>query len=116
LLANPSEEGEMTMYAALTVRKLKPGSYDQWRQAWEGGGEEEMPEGVEVYILRNVKDPDEIIAFGLFETDIEEMRASFDVDAEKKRHEAMAPHIDSVGADGMYEVIERIGARTGTAN
>jgi hypothetical protein len=114
--ANPSEEGQMTMYAALTVRKLKSGSYDQWRQAWEGGGEEEMPEGVEVYILRNVKDPDEIIAFGLFETDIEEMRASFDVDAERKRHEAMAPHVESVGADGMYEVIERIDAKTSSRN
>lgn len=104
----------MTMYSALTVRKLKPGSYEQWRQAWEGGGEEEMPAGVEVFILRNVKDPDEIIAFGLFEGDVDEMRASFDQDAERTRQEAMAPHIESVGADGMYEVIERIGAKTGT--
>ena len=106
----------MTMFSALTVRKLKPGSYDDWRQAWEGGGEEEMPEGVEVYILRNMKDPDEIIAFGLFERDPDEMRASFDEDAERKRHEAMAPYIESVGADGIYEVIERIGAKTGTRN
>jgi hypothetical protein len=104
----------MTMYSALTVRKLKPGTYDQWRKAWEGE-EEEMPEGVEVYILRNLKDPDEIIAFGLFEGDVEQMRASFDVDAERRRQEAMAPYIESVGADGMYEVIERIGAKTGAA-
>jgi hypothetical protein len=103
----------MTMYSALTVRKLKPGTYDEWRKAWEGPGEEEMPEGVEVYILRNVKDPNEIIAFGLFEGDVDEMRASFDEDEERKRKEAMAPYIESVGADGMYEVIERIGAKTG---
>jgi hypothetical protein len=105
----------MTMYSALTVRRLKPGTYDQWRQAWEGD-QEEMPEGVEVFILRNIKDPDEIIAFGLFETDVEEMRSSFDPEAERKRHEAMAPYIESVGADGMYEVIERIGAQTGARN
>jgi hypothetical protein len=105
----------MTMYSALTVRRLKPGAYDKWRKAWQGD-EEEMPEGVEVYILRNLKDPDEIIAFGLFETDVEEMRASFDPEAERKRQEEMAPHIESVGADGMYEVIERIGAKSGARN
>lgn len=105
----------MTMYSALTVRKLKPGTYDDWRKAWEGD-EEEMPEGVEVYVLRNLKDPDEIIAFGMFEGDIEEMKSSFDVEAEQKRHEAMAPYVESVGADGMYEVIERIGAKTGARN
>ena len=26
----------MAKYVALTVRKLKPGSYDDWRKAWEG--------------------------------------------------------------------------------
>jgi hypothetical protein len=102
----------MTMYSALTVRKLKPGSYDEWRKAWDPGSEE-MPEGIEVYILRNLKDPDEIIAFGLIEGDIDEIKASFDEDEERKRSEAMAPHIESVGADGMYEVIERIGAKVG---
>jgi hypothetical protein len=116
-LANVEEGGGMTMYSALTVRKLKPGTYDQWRKAWEGpGGEEDMPEGVEVYVLRNLKDPDEIIAFGLFEGDVDEMKASFDPEEERKRQEAMAPYIESVGADGMYEVIERIGAKAGVRN
>jgi hypothetical protein len=114
-LANVPRGEAMTMYSALTVRKLKPGTYDQWRKAWEGD-EEDMPEGVEVYVLRNLKDPDEIIAFGLFEGDVEAMRASFDVDAERQRQEAMAPYIESVGADGMYEVIEHIGAKTGARN
>jgi hypothetical protein len=104
----------MTMYAALTVRKLKPGAYDEWRKAWEGEGEEDMPEGVEVYVLRNTKDPDEVIAFGLFEGDPEAMRESFDQEKEQRRQDAMAPHVESVGADGMYEVVERIGARTGS--
>ena len=64
----------MTMYAALTVRKLKAGSYDEWRKAWEGDPED-MPEGGEVYIIRNLKDPDEIIAFGLIEGDIDAIKA-----------------------------------------
>jgi hypothetical protein len=102
----------MTMYAALTVRKLKPGTYDEWRKAW-GGDEDNMPEGAEAYIIRNLKDPDEIIAFGFIEGDMEEIKASMNPDEEKARHEAMAPYIESVGADGVYEVIDHIGAKTG---
>lgn len=99
----------MGKYCALTVRKLKPGSYDDWRAAWWPESEtEEMPDGGEVFIVRNLKDPDEVIAFGIFEGDIEEMRKMMDPETEKKRQDAMAPHVESVGADGMYEVVEHI--------
>jgi hypothetical protein len=108
-LANVSKGGDMGTYCALTVRKLKPGSYDEWRKAWWPETEgEEMPEGGQVFIVRNLKDPDEVIAFGLFEGDLEEMQKTMDPETEKKRQDAMAPHIDSVGADGVYEVIEHI--------
>ena len=104
----------MATYCALTVRKLKPGSYDEWREAWWPESEtEDMPEGAQVYIVRNTKDPDEIIAFGIFEGSLEEMRQSMDPETEKKRRDAMAPYIESTGADGMYEVIEHIDAKTG---
>ena len=98
----------MPTYSALTVRKLKPGTYEDWRKAW-GGSDEEMPKGVQAYILRNLKDPDEIIAFGLIEGELDQIRATMDPDAERARQEAMAPFIESIGADGIYEVIERIG-------
>jgi hypothetical protein len=98
--------------AALTVRKLKPGTYDEWRKAWQGD-DEDMPDGVDVYILRNTKDPDEIIAFGLIEGNMDEIRASMDPEADKARQEGMAPYVESVGADGIYDVIERIEAKTG---
>ena len=99
----------MPKYCALTVRKLKPGSYDEWRQAW-WPEDDQTPENAEVYILRNRKDPDEIIAFGLVEGDIDEIMGSFDEETERKRQEAMAPYVESTGADGVYEVIEHIGA------
>ena len=73
----------------------------------------DMPEGAEVYILRNKKDPDEIIAFGLVEGNLEEIMASMDPAKEEARQASMAPFIESVGADGIYDVIERIGAKTG---
>ena len=96
------------MHVALTVRKLKPGSYDEWRKAWDPGGN--WPEGSrKAYILRNVSDPNEIIAFGMFESDMEALRndASF-AETQSKRFEAMAPYVESTGADGLYEVVEEI--------
>ena len=96
----------MAKYAALTVRKLKPGSYDEWRQAWQG---DEWPEGVHAYILRNLNDPDEIIAFGLTERDPESFQNDPNMETEqRKRNEAMAPHVESTGADGFYEVIDEV--------
>jgi len=101
----------MTMYCALTVRKLKPGTYDDWRKAW--GSDEDIPEGAEAYIVRNLNDPNEIVAFGLIEGNMDEIKEMMDEDQERARQEAMAPYIESTGADGIYEVIERIGAKTG---
>lgn len=99
----------MGTYCALTVRKLKPGSYEQWREAWWPESErEEIPEGGQVFIVRNLKDEDEIIAFGLFEGELDQLKDMMDPETEKKRQDAMAPHIESVGADGVYEVIEHI--------
>jgi hypothetical protein len=105
----------MATYCALTVRKLKPGSYDEWRKAWwPEDSTEELPENGEVYIVRNVKEPDEIIAFGLFTGDLEEFEKSMDPEEERKRQEAMAPFIESIGADGVFEVIEKIGLGFGS--
>jgi hypothetical protein len=93
-------------HVALTVRKLKPGSYDDWRRAWEGDPEN-WPEGVHAYILRNVNDPDEIIAFGMTERPIEQVREEIR-EEQRARVEAMAPYVESIGADGLYEVIDEV--------
>jgi hypothetical protein len=105
------------VFAALTVRKLKPGSYDEWRQAWQP---EEWPEGSQqAYILRNVNDPDEIIAFGFFEGDLDAVRSDDRMrEMQQRRFDRMAPFVDSTGADSLYEVIEvvtpeRAGAAAG---
>ena len=61
----------MAKWVALTARKLKPGSYDDWRQAWDSG---DAPEGVTAYICRNVNDPDEIVAFGIIDASAEQVQ------------------------------------------
>jgi hypothetical protein len=89
--------------AFLTVRRLKSGSYSDWRKAWEP---DEWPEGfTRAYILRNRDDPDEVIAFGFYEGDVDVVRGSPD---QRERIERMAPYVESTGADGVYEVIEEV--------
>jgi hypothetical protein len=94
-------------FVPLTVRRLRPGTYDEWRRAW-GPDDDQWPEGSQkAYILRNVQDPDEIVAFGFFEGDPTALRddPSF-AETQRKRFEAMAPFVESTGADALYEVIE----------
>ena len=100
------EVASVSKYAALTVRRLKDGSYDEWRRAWEP---DEWPEGVHAYILRNVNDPNEIIAFGLSERSPDEFQRDERMQQqERERQERMAQHVESVGADGFFEVIDEV--------
>jgi hypothetical protein len=95
-------------YVALTVRKLKPDSYDDWRKAWEGD-RSDFPKGARAYVCRNLKDPDEIVAFGMVEMDdISEMGSDEMRQAQEERTQAMAPYVESVGTDAVYEVIDEI--------
>jgi hypothetical protein len=95
------------MYAFLTVRKLKSGSYDDWRKAWQPDW---WPEGSKrAYILRNADDPDEVIAFGFYEGGLSEARRDPKLqEMQRGRFERMAPYVDSTGADGVYEVVEEV--------
>ena len=61
------------MLCFLTARRLKPGSYDRFRQAWEP---DEWPAGfLRAYHLRNPQDEDQVVSFGLFEGTMEDYRS-----------------------------------------
>lgn len=95
------------MICALTVRKLKPGTFDQFREAFMGGMEEDPPEGfVRFNMLRNTEDPDEVISFGFFEGTVEQLREIAAKEGYDEQLERIAPLVESVGADGLYEIVE----------
>lgn len=96
------------MICALTVRRLKPGTFDQFREAFmRGVTDERLPQGwVRFNMVRNSNDPDEVICFGFFDGDIESMRANAAGAGYQDQQAAIAPFVESVGADGFYEVIE----------
>lgn len=98
------------MLCFLTVRRLKPGAFERFRAAWEP---EEWPAGfVRAYHLRNPENHDEVISFGLFEgtlADYRTLRAdSVAGQVEEKRQHEMAEFVESVGLDGVFEVIDEV--------
>lgn len=96
------------MLCALTVRKLKPGSMEDFKKAFVPSPEVEAPPGWKrFYAIRNVADENEIVTFGFFDGTLEELRAgqqsSTDYD---QRRAASDEFVESVGADGVFEVVE----------
>lgn len=95
------------MICALTVRKLKPGTFDQFRETFMAGEEtEEMPPGSQFFMIRSTENRDEVICFGLFDGTLEELRSSNLYSGYDEQLEKIAPFIEAVGTDGMYEVVE----------
>jgi hypothetical protein len=95
------------MICALTVRKLKPGTYEQFQEAFMGGFDENAPEGIVRFnMLRNAEDPDEVISFGFFDGSAEQLREMAAKGGYEEQLERIAPLVESVGADGIYEVVE----------
>jgi hypothetical protein len=102
------EVAGMPAWTVLTARRLKSGSYDDWRKAW-WTDEDDVPPGLTAYVLRKVGDPDEVIAFGMFEGTQEELEAMRpNPEDEQARTARMAPFVESVFADGLYEVVEKV--------
>jgi hypothetical protein len=98
------------MLVFFSGRRLKPGSWEQFRRAWQPGDDGDLPAGVvAIYHARNVKDEDEVISFGLFDGDrgdIPDVRGP--EDQELKRQDEMAAFVKNVPLEGVYEVIEEI--------
>ena len=96
------------MVCALTVRKLKPGTFDQFREAFMSMNDpDNPPEGwVRFNMIRNHDDPDEVICFGFFDGSVEQLRASALDGGYEEQQSRIAPFVESVGADGLYDVVE----------
>lgn len=95
------------MICALTVRKLKPGTFDQFREAFMEGFDENAPEGIVRFnMLRNAEDPDEVVSFGFFDGSPEQLREMASKGGYEEQLETIAPFVESVGADGLYEIVE----------
>jgi heme-degrading monooxygenase HmoA len=95
------------MIVMFTARRLKPGSWEQFRRAWEG--EDGRPPGFQrAYHARNIRDEDEIVSFGLFDMtkdDYHRWRAEAD-EAETHRVDRLSAYVENEHVSGVFEVVE----------
>ena len=99
------------MIVMFSARRLKPGSWEQFRRAWDPGDDSQRPPGLQrVYHARNVRDEDEVISFGIFDMTEDEWRkwrGEHD-QGENSRQDAMAAFVEHVPVEGVYEVIDTL--------
>ena len=102
------------MLCALTVRTLKPGTYDQFREAFMSGFDTDNPPAgwVRFNMIRNAENPDEVISCGFYDGSVEQLRGQAAEQGYDEQLSAIAPFVESVGADGLYEVVEDFSAAT----
>jgi hypothetical protein len=94
------------MLCALTVRRLKPGAFDDFKSAWET----DLPPGWKgSYTARNVEDENEVVSFGLFDGTLEDLRRSQEEFDYSSLRAQVDEYVESTGTDGIFEVVIETG-------
>jgi len=106
------------MLCVLTIRTLKPGTFEQFREAFMRHEDLESPPAgyVRFNMIRNAQNPDEVICFGFFDGTVDELRRAAAEQGYAEQLEAIAPFVQSVGADGLYEIVEEFTATLSNAD
>ena len=95
------------MIVMFTARRLKPGAWEQFRNAWDPG--DDKPPGFQrAYHARNIRDADEIISFGLFDMSIDDYhswRGEADA-AENRRVDRLSAFVENQHVSGVFEVVD----------
>jgi hypothetical protein len=98
------------MICTLTARRLRPGTYEAFRAAWDPGqpGATALQGWTHIYHCRDVSDPEVVLSFGLFDGTVEalhEAQARMRRDAQVDR---IGAQVQEVLLDGSYEVVEHL--------
>jgi hypothetical protein len=94
------------MLCAHTVRKLKPGTFDEFADAFVPRGEDAPAGWVRFHMLRGLADDNEVVTFGFFDGTLEELERSQQDAGYEERRSAIDPLVESVIANGVYEIAE----------
>ena len=98
------------MMCAVTVRQIKPDSYEDFRKAWEP--DPWLPRLRNAIVLRNEDNPDQVLTIGFFDADPEQLDAVRDDPAvlaeEDKRLRRIADFEERVVLNGIFELVEDV--------
>src|SRR5215210_1481855 len=98
------------MLCAHTVRRLKPGTFDQFREAFRPPDDAPPAGWVRFHMLRGLGDADEVVTFGFFDGTLEELQRSQDETDFESLRDRIEPLVEAVIANGVYEIAESWGA------
>ena len=94
------------MLCALTIRRLKPGTFDQFAATFVPP-EEEAPAGwVRFHTLRSLADENEAVTFGFFDGTLEELERGQAEEGYEDIKASVDSLVDEDIANGVYEIVE----------
>ena len=98
------------MMCTVKVRRLKPGTYDEFREALTPTN---WPDALSHFlVLRSSEDPDQVCTIGYLEASndlAETLRDDPDLRAaEAARLERVAGYTESVLASGLFDIVEKV--------
>ena len=99
------------MLCALTVRQLKPGTSEQFLEAFRPPESEGGPPSGWVR-FNALRDGDRLVTFGFFDGTREELEASQDDHGYAERRAAADQYVDEVVVNGVFDVVADMNVST----
>jgi hypothetical protein len=93
------------MLCAHTVRRLKPGTFDQFAAGFFPLGEEAPAGWVRFHALRSLENENEIVTFGFFDGTLEELERSQADAGYEERRDSLGELVETVITNGVYEIV-----------
>jgi hypothetical protein len=93
------------MLCAHTVRRLVPGTFDRFHEAFMPSQDEAPAGWVRFHVLRGLADENEVVTFGFFDGTLEQLERSQQQTDFESRRAAVDPYVEAVIANGVYEVV-----------
>lgn len=92
------------MLCAHTVRRLKPGTFDDFATAFMPAADNPPAGWVRFHMLRALADDNEVVTFGFFDGTLEELERSQDEADFEEHRAAVAQYVDAVIVNGVYDI------------
>jgi hypothetical protein len=92
------------MLCAHTVRRLKPGTFDDFATAFMPAADDAPPGWVRFHMLRGLADENEVVTFGFFDGTLEELERSQDDAGFEEQRAGIEQYVDAVIVNGVYDI------------
>jgi hypothetical protein len=97
------------MLCALTVRQLKPGTFERFAEEFGPRESEGPPRGwVRFDMIRDLADENRVVTFGFFDGTLEELERSQAEGGYEDRRAAVEELVEDVPVNGVFEVVREM--------